>query len=120
MNALIKLQEGNSFELLAATAFRNDGYTIISQKFRYTKVGEIDFIAVKNNEIIFVEARFRRSRYLGVSSFSINKAKIRRIILTAFYFISLNKEYKKYRKSFLFITNDLDNQGKLKIYNLFN
>lgn len=55
---------GKIGEKLAAEYLEKHGYEIITTNF-YTKRGEIDIIARKDNEIVFVEVKTRSSDSFG-------------------------------------------------------
>ena len=66
----------------------------ILQKNYYTKKGEIDIIAKKDNCIIFVEVKSRSNLNFGTPAMAVNNTKIRHIKNSAKIFLHLNKLYK--------------------------
>ena len=70
-------------EQIACSYLKNEGYTIIERNFR-CKIGEIDIIAWKNNEIIFIEVKTRSSNYFGKPAESVTEREnifIRQLII---------------------------------------
>ncbi|MDP2919472.1 MAG: YraN family protein [Dehalococcoidia bacterium] len=61
-------------ERLAANFLNQHGYRIIENNFR-CREGEIDIIAVKNDCLVFVEVRAKRSRLFGTPEESITATK---------------------------------------------
>ena len=80
-----KLGEDKACEFLI-----NKGYTIIERNFR-CKLGEIDIIAKKNKELIFLEVKTRRSFQYGMPSEAVNKIKKQHICEVAKFYILKNK-----------------------------
>ena len=68
----------------------NKGYKIIETNF-YTKRGEIDIIAQKDNCIIFVEVKTRTSFTFGTPAMAVNTTKKKRIVSSAKTFLYLHK-----------------------------
>lgn len=70
------------------------GYEIIETNF-YTKRGEIDIIAQKDNCIIFAEVKTRTNLNYGTPAMAVNSTKKKHIKFVAKIFLSLNrlKEY---------------------------
>lgn len=76
------------------------GYKILKYRFK-SHLGEIDIIAFKNNQIIFVEVKARYKNY-NIESIIGNK-QIYRIKNCAKHYISKNKKLQKYKIRFDFI-----------------
>lgn len=68
--------KGKFFENIASKYLTNKGYKIISKNI-YSKLGEIDIIATKDNKLIIVEVKGGKLRYQNI-----NKNKIIKIINT--------------------------------------
>lgn len=77
-------------EEIAATFLKNNGYNILYKNWRHSNIGEIDIIASKNNEIVFVEVKTRTNHSFGEPIDSINQIKQKKIIKLAQVFISQN------------------------------
>lgn len=71
-------QTGRQGEILAATALRESGYTVIAQNYR-CRQGEVDIIARDATYLVFVEVKARRSKSHGLPEESVNTPKRRKI-----------------------------------------
>ncbi|MBQ3933613.1 MAG: YraN family protein [Elusimicrobiaceae bacterium] len=84
-------RQGNIAEDQAAQYLKEKGYKILARNFA-GKTGEIDIIAQdKQNTIIFVEVKQRKTNLFGGGLAAVNKAKQRRITLTAASYIKKTK-----------------------------
>jgi len=72
-------QTGQQGEDIAASYFVEKGYKIIERNWRCS-VGELDIIIEKDNTLIFVEVRTRKSHRFGTPEESITPAKQARLI----------------------------------------
>ena len=99
---------GNNGEDYAAAYLEAAGYKIKERQFR-CKIGEIDIIAEKDEEIVFVEVKTRRSGKYGAPALAVNYYKRRKIINTAFLYVQ-NKglEDKNFRFDVLEVYADRD------------
>lgn len=50
---------GDLGEKIAENYLREKGYKILDKNFRYSKLGELDIVAQKDNDIAFVEVKTR-------------------------------------------------------------
>lgn len=64
-----------------------NGFTIRARNFRYSRLGEIDIIASKEDLVVFMEVRARSSGDFGGAALSITSRKKRRIITTARFWV---------------------------------
>lgn len=81
-----KIGEDKACELLL-----KEGYKIIERNFR-CKLGEVDIIAQdKNNDLVFIEVKTRRSFRYGIPCEAINKTKKIHIYKVAKFYILKNK-----------------------------
>ena len=84
-------RQGNKAEDQAAEYLKGKGYKILARNFS-CKMGEIDIIAQdKQKTIIFVEVKQRKTNLFGGGLAAVNKAKQRRITLTAAAYIKKTK-----------------------------
>ena len=58
-------EKGNFGETLAAKYLENLGYKIIERNWRYSRIGEIDIIAMDRDTLVFVEVKTRRTTAFG-------------------------------------------------------
>jgi putative endonuclease len=98
---------GREGESEIAEILRAEGWSVIARNFRSSR-GEIDLIAVRGDEIIFVEVK-RWHRYDESELFrAINGQKIRKIIETSKLFLSKYRQYsgKRIRYDVMFLSSD--------------
>ena len=82
---------GNLGENLALKHLKSKGYRILTRNFS-SKFGEIDIIAIHENDLVFIEVKTRFSQAFGPPEEAITPWKIRRIIKTGQYFKLLHPE----------------------------
>ena len=73
---------------------KKEGYKILDRNFS-CKMGEIDIIALKNNEIIFIEIKTRTNNNYGLPSEAVSKSKLRHIYKTAEYYLYIKNLQKQ-------------------------
>ena len=66
---------GQKGELKAVEYLKNHGYQIISRN-ETTPYGEIDIIAIENNELVIVEVKTRTSTFFGRPLEAVNHKKL--------------------------------------------
>ncbi len=76
-------------EKLAAELLLKKGYSIHRRNYRYLKA-EIDIIAQKGSILAVVEVKYRRSDHLQPITASINRKKIRLLIMAADHYVQDN------------------------------
>lgn len=86
-----KQNEGRIGEDLACNYLLKKGYRIIERNF-HSRIGEIDIIAQKGKNLIFVEVKARSSMKYGEPETAVTKYKLRSIIRTAEYYKLLNPQ----------------------------
>ena len=86
---LYKKELGKKGENTATLFLINKGYDIVDRNFT-CKLGEIDIIAKKDMEYVFVEVKTRTSKRYGAPVEAINKSKVKHIIKTSQYYILKN------------------------------
>lgn len=80
-------------EKIAQGYLKDKGYEVINTNF-YTKRGEIDIVAKKDNCIVFVEVKTRSNFEYGTPATAVNSVKKRHIKSAAKIFLQLNKMYR--------------------------
>lgn len=80
---------GKYGEQIAGEYLEKLNYKIIYKNFR-CKCGEIDIVAIKNHEIVFVEVKTRTNLKYGLPVEAVNKQKQEHICNTAKYFLYSN------------------------------
>ena len=83
--------KGNYGENLAAEYLEANGYNIIKRNFHFGRNGEIDIVAEKDGELVFVEVKYRTNRSYGDPLESITPRKAKTLRLTAEGYLYVNK-----------------------------
>ncbi len=107
------IEFGKFGEEKAVEFLKKNGYKIIERNYR-TKIGEIDIIARKKREIIFIEVKTRSSDDFGMPEESINERKLRKIEKVAQIYLKNKKLKIPFRFEILSILTK-DNDFKIKI-----
>lgn len=81
---------GKEGEAIALKYLLDNGYEILEKNFRHLKA-EVDIIALKNNELIFVEVKTRSTDYFGEPAESVTRSK-QRLMAEAADFYVVNKK----------------------------
>ena len=81
-------------EELAAKFLEKNGYKIHVRNWRFKK-GELDIVAEKNNTMIFVEVKTRKTSFLAEPRLTISMKKQKMLIATADIYLKLNKISKE-------------------------
>lgn len=88
-----RLGLGKEGELLAVEYLLNKGYLILERNFR-TPFGEADIIAKKDEQIIIIEVKRRKSDKFGEPYLAVNYKKQKKLKNIAMYYLcKLKKEY---------------------------
>ncbi|HEY9087935.1 MAG TPA: YraN family protein [Anaerolineaceae bacterium] len=81
-----KQMVGRWGENVAAEYLKNRGYTIVARN-RRTPYGELDLIASKGAELVFVEVKTRTNNAFGLPEEAINPAKAQHLLDSAQHFL---------------------------------
>ena len=101
---------GNIGETAAIEYLLNHNFNILSKNY-FSRYGEIDIIAQKDQYIIFVEVKTRKFCSMVKSYESITKNKKNKIIKTAVVYLTENKTNLQPRFDFVeIITNKFTNE----------
>ncbi len=87
---------GTRGEELAAEYLENKGYTILEKNFTVHKIGEIDLIVKKGDEIIFVEVKTRTGIRYGYPEEAVNYWKVKKISRAARHFLHTRNIHDTY------------------------
>ncbi len=79
-------------EKQAAGYLHQKGYRLLAAGYR-CRMGEIDLIAQKGRELVFVEVKLRRNARFAEAREQVTSAKQRRILLAARHFLAQRPEY---------------------------
>jgi len=94
---------GKIAEFLCRMYMRFHGYRIIAKNYicgtgKKTPYGELDFVAVKGNSIVFCEVKKRQNNMEFLRALSYQQQQ--RILSGGQYFVRANPRYKKYEMRF--------------------
>lgn len=84
-----KRRVGRYFEEIAIKYLRRNSYNIITKNFYYVG-GEIDIIAHRGGELVFIEVKYRSNDRYGSAIESIDYKKLNKIKKGISYFLYLN------------------------------
>lgn len=76
---MTNIEIGKYGENLACDFLIKKGYRIIETNYKYSRYGEIDIIAMDNNELCFIEVKTRRNNKFGTPMEAITKDKLLKI-----------------------------------------
>jgi len=80
------LQRGAEIETLALQHLQSNGLQLLERNYR-CPVGELDLVMLQQQELVFVEVRYRRSNQFGGPAQSIHAGKQRKLRLAAESFL---------------------------------
>jgi putative endonuclease len=88
----VKRSIGDAAEKLAEKFLKQRGYKLLQQNFS-CRYGEIDLIMLSpDEEIVFIEVRYRKSEDFGGAKASITESKQRKIQKTAEYYLQQHEQ----------------------------
>lgn len=88
---------GNASEVVAARFLERKGYKILAHQFK-TRRGEIDLVAEKDGELIFVEVKARKNTSFGYPEAAVRRDKICKMAMAVSIYLKENKiENKPFR-----------------------
>lgn len=106
---------GEKAEIAARKFLEKKGYKFIGKNIKY-KFGEIDLIMLDQTTYIFIEIKYRSSMSYGGSLLAISNKQIKRLVLSANYYMQKNKINCPARFDFI----GYDNEKISWIKNAFN
>ncbi len=109
-----KISLGRFGEQLAADYIVSKGYKIIGRNV-YTNHGEIDLIAEKGDEILFIEVKTRTSEDFGYPEEAVGARKISALMRAAKHYLNQRRVDKFWRFDVLAIELDkINRRAKIK------
>lgn len=87
--------QGKAGEAEAKAFLQQKGFRILEERYR-SKYGEIDLIALKKHQLLFVEVKWRSQKDFGDPYHAITPAKIRHLKRAAHAFLWDHPYYKKH------------------------
>jgi len=89
---------GNIGEELAVNYLRGKGYRVLDRNYR-SRCGELDIILLKDEVLVFVEVKTRRSDKYGAPREAVNYHKVNKIVNTANNYL-IHKKMSSYNVRF--------------------
>ncbi len=109
------MKVGTHYEAIAARQLQAAGLQVLERNFR-CKSGELDLICRDGPQLVFVEVRYRRASNYSSAAASVTRAKQRRLIHSAQFYLQRNRAGTDYPCRFDVVTFDsarhCDNQQK--------
>ncbi len=96
---------GDFGEDLAGERLEKEGYRILARNWQ-CRWGEIDLIARRGTEIVFVEVKTRRSGRYGLPEEALTRAKKKALVLTAAQYLGENLHAVDWRIDCIAIETD--------------
>ena len=100
---------GNKYEDKSVETLVKEAYRILERNYQ-NRFGEIDIIAEKNKELVFIEVKYRKTSKFGYGYEAVDRRKIMKILKLANYYIQ-SKKYQDYKIRFdcmSYLGNELD------------
>ena len=97
-------EKGQLAEKEAAKYLKKRGYKVLEQNF-FSRFGEIDIIAEKDEYLIFIEVKCRKSDVFGGGAAAVDRRKQERIKKTAMLYLQRYKEEPAVRFDVVVIKN---------------
>ena len=103
---------GKYGEALAKDFLIKKGFKILEMNYRYSRMAEIDIIALKDNIVHFVEVKTRTQQFFGSPLEAINRNKLISIFKCANYYLYNSK--KRYKKIQIDAIGIILNKGEIQ------
>ena len=81
---------GNKYEDKSIETLVKEAYKILERNYQ-NRFGEIDIIAEKNKEIVFIEVKYRKTNKFGYGYEAVDRRKIMKILILANYYMQSKK-----------------------------
>ena len=88
---------GQKGEKLAQEYLIKNGYKILDTNVWFSRLCEIDIIALDKNTLVFCEVKTRKTNICGSPFEAITKSKYQNIKKGFFFYLQENPNYKKFR-----------------------
>lgn len=93
--SLTKTHLGHAIESHVSLYLEKQGFRLLHRNFR-CKLGEIDLIGLHQNQLLFVEVRYRRNQRYGSAAASVDFRKQQKLIKTARFFLLTHPKMANY------------------------
>jgi len=91
------ISTGKKGEELAQQYLIKNGYKILETNKRFSRLCEIDIIALDRNTLVFCEVKTRKTNICGSPFEAITKSKYQNIKKGVFLYLQENPNYKNFR-----------------------
>ena len=88
---------GKNGEDIASTHLEKMGYKILEMNKRFSKLCDIDIIALEKDTLVFVEVKTRKTDVCGQPLEAITRSKFNHIKQGLYLYLQENPQYRKYR-----------------------
>src|SRR6266545_2730236 len=108
----MKPQLGAIGEDLAASYYQELGYQILERNFVFPfgkRIGELDLVALRNRELVFVEVKTRSSGKFGGPFEAVDFSKQRKLAKMAKLYLKLNSQFHGFDYRIDIASVDIDN-----------
>ncbi len=78
---------GDIWEVTAIKYLQKHGYRILDTNFRFKRFWEIDIVAKKQNQVVFIEVKYRNNTKYWLPEESITYNKLRKCLKTIDFYI---------------------------------
>ena len=102
---------GQEIESHVSAYLQKQGFRLLYRNFR-CRLGEIDLIGLHQDQLLFVEVRFRRNAHYGSAAASVDFRKQQKLIKTARFFLLTHPNMANYACRFDVIAVTLRHPGK--------
>lgn len=92
-------EQGEATEKLAAEYLKEQGLKLVGQNF-HSRFGELDLIMMDNENLVFVEVRYRRSNNFGSGAETITASKQSKLMKTASVYLQQHAKMNQYPARF--------------------
>ena len=88
---------GKNGEEIAANYIEKNGYKILETNKRFSRLCEIDIVALDKDTLVFVEVKTRKTDVCGHPFEAITRSKYNHIKQGLYIYLQENPKYKKFR-----------------------
>lgn len=103
---------GDFGERVVAAHLEARGYTIIDRKFRVPEA-ELDLVARRGDDVVFIEVRTRRGGETGMAALSVNASKAAKVLHAVEWYLERHPELGELPARIDVVTVELDRDGRL-------
>lgn len=104
-----RINIGQDVESRVLAYLQKQKFRLVFRNFR-CRLGEIDLIGLHQNQLLFIEVRFRRNNAFGGAAASVDFRKQQKLIKTARFFLLRHPEMANYACRFDVIAVTLSNE----------